>query len=184
MTMSIERWDIDSNRSRIHFAVRHLVFAKMHGRFNRWSGTVVVPDGDFNRATVDVVIDASSIDTGVVRRDEHLRSADYLDVRRYPNITFSARHVNARPEGRLQVVGALTIRDVTREMALDTESIGRADDPPGVDRARFSAAAIIDRRDFGFTGNPALDSGGLVIGERIEVEMEVEAVRQPAARVA
>lgn len=181
--MSIQRWDIDGTRSRIQFAVRHLVLSKTRGRFSRWGGSVWVPDGDFTRATLDVVIDASSIDTGVVRRDDHLRSAEYFDVRRYPTITFRGQRVNARPEGRLQVVGALTMRDVTREVALETEPIGRIG-PPGVDRGRFSAAAVIDRRDYGFTGNPALDSGGLVIGKLIEVEILLEAVRQPAARVA
>ena len=182
--MSIERWEIDSSRSRIHFAVRHLVFSKTRGRFSRWSGTVMVPDGDFGRATVGVVIDASSIDTGVVRRDDHLRSADYLDVNRYRNITFTARRVVVEPDGGLRVVGALTIRNVTHEVVLDVKSTGRAGEPQGLDRARFSGTAAIDRRDFGFTGNPALDMGGLVIGERIDAEIEVEAVRQPAVRAA
>ena len=182
--MSIERWEIDSSRSRILFAVRHLVFSKTRGRFSRLSGTVIVPDGDLSRATVDVVIDASSIDTGVARRDRHLRSADYLDVKRYPDITFTSQRVHAEPEGHLRVVGALTMRGVTREVAIEIESLSRAEGPRGSGRARLKATAAIDRRDFEFTGNPALDSGGLVIGERIEVEIEVEAVRQPAVRVA
>lgn len=182
--MSIERWEIDSTRSRIQFAVRHLVFSKTRGLFGRLRGTVMVPDGDFSRVTVEVVIDASSIDTGVARRDEHLRSADYLEVKRYPIITFSARRVKVEPSGRYLVVGALRIRGVTREVMLDVEPIACTDDPRDSDRARLSATAAIDRRDFGFTGNPALDSGGLVIGERIEVDIEVEAVRQPAALVA
>ena len=182
--MSIERWEIDSSRSRILFAVRHLVFSKTRGRFNRLSGTVMVPDGDLSRATVDVVIDASSIDTGVARRDGHLRSADYLDVTRYPHITFTSCRVAVEPEERLRVVGALTIRGVTGEVALDVEPSGSSRDAGDVDRARFSATAAIDRRDFGFAGNPALDSDGIVIGERIDVEIEVEAVRQPAVRAA
>ena len=182
--MSIERWEIDSSRSRIGFAVRHLVFSKTRGRFRRGSGTVMVPDGDFSRATVDVVIDASSIDTGVVRRDDHLRSADYLDVKRFPNITFTARRVVAEPDGRLRVVGALTIRSVTRDVTLAVEHAGSTRDSWGLERARFSTVAAIDRRDFGFTGTLALDSGGVVIGERIDVEIEVEAVRQPAVRAA
>jgi len=182
--MSIERWEIDSSRSGIHFAVRHLVLSKTRGRFNRWSGTVMVPDGDLSRATVDVVIDASSIDTGVVRRDEHLRSADYLGVNRHPHITFAARGATTEPDRRLRVVGELTIRGVTREIALDVVPNGRTLDLWGKYRAGFSAKTTIDRRDFGFTGNLALDAGGLVIGERIDVEIEVEAVRQPAVRVA
>ena len=182
--MSIERWEIDSSRSGIDFAVRHLVLSKTHGRFTRWSGAVTVPDGDFSRATVDVVIDASSIDTGVERRDQHLRCADYLDVSRHPNITFTARSASVESDGRLRVAGALTIKGVTREVALAVVPNGRMLDPWGKQRAVFSAKASIGRRDFGFTGNPALDAGGLVIGARIDVEIEVEAVRQPAARAA
>lgn len=182
--MSTEHWEIDSSRSGIHFAVRHLVFSKARGRFSRASGTVMVPDGDFSRATVDAVIDASSIDTGVARRDQHLRSAEYLDVNCYPRITFTARHVSADPDGGLRVVGALTIRDVTREVSLAVVPNGGGLDSQGKERLGFSAKTAIDRRDFGFTGNLALDSGGLVIGERIDVEIEVEAVRRPAVRAA
>jgi polyisoprenoid-binding protein YceI len=141
---------------------------------------MMVPDGDFSRATVDVVIDASSIDTGVVRRDDHLRSADYLDVDRYPNIIFSGRRVSAEPDGRLVVVGVLTLRDVTHDVSLTVVPNGGTLEPWGKQRVAFSASAAINRRDFGFIGNPALDAGGLVIGQRIEVEIEVEAVKQPA----
>jgi polyisoprenoid-binding protein YceI len=182
--MSIARWDIDTARSQIRFAVRHLVLSKARGRFGHWSGSVTVPDGDFSRATVDVVIDASSIDTGVARRDEHLRSADYFDVKRYPEIIFTSRLVSAEAGGRLRVVGALTMKGLTREVTLDTQPIGRSGDGRGFTRATFWATAAFARRDFGFVGNPALDSGGLVIGERIEVAVDIEAVAQPAARVA
>jgi polyisoprenoid-binding protein YceI len=182
--MSNERWEIDSARSGIHFAVRHLVLSKTRGRFNRWSGTVMAPDGDLSRAAVDVVIDASSIDTGVPSRDAHLRSADYLGVERHPTITFAASDVSAEPEGRLRVVGALTIRDVTREVTLAVVPNGWARDALGNDRVRFAAKTTIERRDFGFTGNLALDAGGLVIGERIDIEIEVEAIRRSAARAA
>jgi len=182
--MSIDHWQLDRSRSGIHFAVRHLVLSKTRGRFSRWSGTLMVPDGDFSRATVDVAIDAASIDTGVVRRDDHLRSADYLDVNRYPNIIFSARRVSAEPNGSLRVVGALTIREVTRDVSLTVVPNGRTLEPWGKQRVGFSAKAAIDRRDFGFSGNPALDAGGLVIGQWIEVEIEVEAVKQPAVRAA
>ena len=182
--MGSERWEIDRLGTQIRFAVRHLLFSKTRGRFSRVSGTVMVPDGDFSRAAVDVLIDASSIDTGVVRRDEHLRSAEYLDVNRYPHITFTARRVVAEPDGLLRVVGALTIRSVTREVTLAVEPTGSTRDSWGLERARFSAVTAIDRRDFGFEGNLALDSGGVVIGERIDVEIELEAVKQPAVRAA
>jgi polyisoprenoid-binding protein YceI len=179
--MSIERWEIDSSHSGIHFAVRHLVISKVRGRFGRWSGTVMVPDGDWSRASVDVVIDASSIETGVVARDTHLRAADFLDVERYPDITFRTRQLTAPQAGRLRIVGELTIKGKAAEVTLEVEDNGITHDPWGNERAGFSAAAAIDRRTFGIIGNLALDSGGVVIGERVDIEIDVEAVRQPAA---
>jgi polyisoprenoid-binding protein YceI len=182
--MNIERWEIDSSRSRIRFAVRHLVFSKTRGRFTRWSGTVMVPDGDFSRATADVLIDASSIDTGVPKRDAHLRTADYFGVERHPSITFTTSHVRAEPDGHLRVTGALTIRGVSREVMLVVEPNGYTRDSLENDRARFAAKAAIERRDFEFTGIPALDAGGLVIGARIDIVIEVEAVKGSVARAA
>jgi polyisoprenoid-binding protein YceI len=182
--MTIERWEIDGGRSGIRFAVRHLVLSKTRGKFSRWSGTVLVPDGDLTHAVVDVVIDPSSIDTGVPRRDTHLRGDDYLDVARYPRITFAASQVSAEPDGRLRVVGALTVKDVTREVTVVAVPNGCTRDSLGTDRARFTARTAIDRRDFGFTGTFALDAGDMVIGESIDVEIEVEAVRRSVARAA
>jgi polyisoprenoid-binding protein YceI len=179
--MSIERWEIDSSHSGIHFAVRHLVISRVRGRFGRWTGTVLVPDGDWSRATVDVVIDASSIDTGVAARDTHLRAADFLDVKRYPDITFRPLHVTAPQAGQLRIVGELTIKGRVGEVTLEVDESGVTRDPWGNERAGFSARTGIDRRDFGITGNLALDTGGAVIGERIDIEIDVEAVRQDAA---
>jgi polyisoprenoid-binding protein YceI len=179
--MSIERWEIDSSHSGIHFAVRHLMISRVRGRFSRWSGTVLVPDGDWNRATVDVVIDPSSIDTGVARRDAHLRAAEFLDVKRYPYITFRTIHVTVPRAGQLRIAGELTIKGRVGEVTLEVEDNGITRDPWGNERAGFSAETAIDRRDFGITGNLALDTGGVVIGERLEIEIDVEAVRQAAA---
>ena len=177
--MSIERWEIASS-SEITFTIRHLLISKVRGRFSRWSGTVQVPDGDWDRATVEVVIDASSIDTGVPKRDADLRSAHFLDVERYPSITFRTLYLSAgRPAG-FQVVGELTMKGLVGEVILDTESRGVSLDPAGNECARFSAKAAISRRDFGASGNVAWDKYGLMIGERIDVEIEVEAVRRPA----
>jgi polyisoprenoid-binding protein YceI len=183
--MNFERWTIDSSHSGIHFAVRHLVIAKVRGRFTRWTGTLSVPpDGDFARASLDVMIDAASIDTGVPDRDAHLRSADFLDVERHPHLTFTSKRVESAGEGLLSVVGDLSIRGVTREIALDVERLGLARDPWGNERAGFTATAAIDRRDFGLTWNQVLEAGGVLVGDRIDIEIEVEAVRQAAAKVA
>jgi polyisoprenoid-binding protein YceI len=177
--MSIERWEIDSSHSGVHFAVRHLVISKVRGRFSRWSGTVHVPDGDWSRATVDAVLDASSIDTGVAGRDNHLRAPDFLDVKQYPDITFRTLHVTGPQPGLLQVLGELSIKGRVGEVTLEVEESGVTFDPWGNERIGFSARTSLDRRDFGITGNLALDTAGVVIGERIDVEIDVEAVRQP-----
>ena len=177
--MSIERWEI-ANESAIHFTIRHLLMWKVRGRFSRWSGTVQVPDGDWGRATVDVVIDASSIDTGIPGRDTDLRSANFLDVERYPEITFRTLYVTARQGTAFQLVGELTMRGRVGEVILETESRGVTLDPAGYERARFSAKGAISRRDFGASGNVAWDKYGIMIGERVDIEIKVEAVRQAA----
>ena len=181
--MNIERWEIDSSHSGIGFTVRHLLISKVRGRFGLWSGTVQVPDGDWEQATVTVVIDSASIDTGIPARDAHLRTPEYLDANRNPEIWFRSRRVTAPAHGRRRVVGDLTIKGRTREVTLEVEERSIARDRWGNERAGFFARAAFDRRDFGLTGNLALDSG-VVIGSRIEVEIVIEAVRQPAARVA
>jgi polyisoprenoid-binding protein YceI len=181
--MANERWEIDSSHSGIHFSVRHLVIAKVRGQFGRWTGAVTVPDGDFSRASVDVTIDASSIDTGVGQRDDHLRSADFFDVTTFPELTF--RTARVEPQGdRLKLVGTLTIKGVAKEVILDVEPLGRARDPWGNERAAFSAKTAVDRREFGLTYNQVLETGGVMVGDKIEIEIDVEAVKQVVAKVA
>jgi polyisoprenoid-binding protein YceI len=182
--MRTERWEIDSSHSGIQFTVRHLVIAKVRGQFSRWTGTVAAPDADFGRASLDVVIDAASIDTGVADRDGHLRSADFFDVERYPEITFKSADVTRVASDRLRVTGALTIKGVTRDVVLDVEHLGLAKDPWGNERAGFSATTSIDRREFGLTWNQVLETGGVMVGDRIDIAIEIEAVRQPAAAAA
>jgi len=182
--MAIERWEIDSSHSGIHFSVRHLVIAKVGGQFARWTGTVVAPDGDFNRASVEVAIDASSIDTGVADRDAHLKAAEFFDVATYPELTFTTTRVEPAGQGRLRLIGNLTVKGVTRETVFDVDHHGLARDPWGNERAAFSARASIDRRDFGLTWNQVLEAGGVMVGDRVDIEIEVEAVKQAAAKVA
>jgi polyisoprenoid-binding protein YceI len=177
--MSIEHWEIASS-SRLNFTVRHLLVSKVRGRFSRWSGTVQVPDGDWSRATVDVVIDASSIDTGVAKRDTDLRSANFLDVERYPDITFRTLQVIPRQADQFGIVGELAMKGRVGEVTLEVES---SLVQWRYERGRFFARAAISRRDFGASGNVAWDKYGVMIGERIEIEIDVEAVGQPAAAV-
>ena len=182
--MRTERWEIDSSHSSVHFSVRHLVIAKVRGVFARWSGTVLAPDGDFSQATVDVNIDASSIETGVAQRDEHLRSADFFDVAQFPEMRFVGKRVQPRSGTEIDVIGDLTIKGITREVVLSVEQHGQAKDPWGNVRAAFTAKTSIDRKDFGLTWNQVMETGGVMVGERIEIEAEIEAVKQAAEQAA
>lgn len=182
--MSIKRWEIDSSHSSVHFSVRHLVIAKVRGTFARWSGAVQVPDGDFSKATVSVTIDSSSINTGVDQRDAHLKSPDFFDVAEYPELRFVGRRVEPRSEAEIDVIGDLTIKGTTREVVLLVEQHGQAKDPWGNVRAAFTAKTSIDRKDFGLTWNQALETGGVMVGDRVDIEAEIEAVQQAEAQVA
>lgn len=182
--MGRERWEIDSAHSWIHFSVRHMVIAKVRGQFGRWSGRFVTSDGDPASASVRAVIEAASIDTGVVDRDVHLKSRDFLDVATYPELTFESTRVEAAEGQRLRVVGDLAIRGVAREVALDVEYAGTARDPWGNERAGLTAKTSIDRRDFGLTWNQVLEAGGLLVGDRVDIEIEVEAVKQVESKAA
>jgi polyisoprenoid-binding protein YceI len=182
--MRTDRWEIDSSHSSVHFSVRHLVIAKVRGLFARWSGTVQVPDGDFSKATLTLTIDASSIDTGVADRDAHLKSPDFLDVARYPEMRFVGTRVQPRSGTDIDVVGDLTLKGITREVTLRVEQHGQAKDPWGNVRAAFTARTSIDRKDFGLTWNQVLETGGVMVGDRVDIEAEIEAVKQVDAQVA
>lgn len=182
--MTLHKWEIDSSHSGIHFSVRHMVVAKVRGQFARWSGTILAPDGDLSRGQVKVVIDATSIDTGVADRDTHLKSADFLDVAHHPELTFNSTRVEDLGENKYRVLGDLTIRGITREAELDVEYAGNVQDPWGNERSGFSARTAIERKGFGLTWNTVLEAGGVMVGDRINVEIEVEAVNQTAAKAA
>ncbi len=181
--MTTQRWDIDVGHSAIHFWVRHLVISKVHGRFARWTGAIELDPQDLTRSKVDVSIDAASIDTQVADRDTHLRSADFLDVASHPTLTFRSKRIE-KAGGGYRVTGDLSIRGVVREVVLEAEYAGTAKDPWGNERAGFSARTSLDRRDFGLTWNAALEAGGVLVGEKVEISIELEAVKQAAKAAA
>jgi polyisoprenoid-binding protein YceI len=182
--MAQDCWVIDGGHSGIQFSVRHLVISKVRGQFTRWSSNIFVEGDDLSGASVEALIDSSSITTGVADRDAHLKSADFLDVANHPAIVFKSRIVEKLRGNALRIVGNLTIRGVTREVVLDVEDNGRTKDPWGHERAGFAAKAKLDRKEFGLTWNQLLETGGLVVGDGVEVEIEVEAVRQEETKVA
>jgi polyisoprenoid-binding protein YceI len=173
------RWDIDVAHSAVHFYVRHMIISKVHGRFAKWSGALTLDPKDLARSSVEVHIDAASIDTQVADRDTHLRSPDFLDVAKFPELTFRSKRVEQAGEG-WRVVGDLTLHGVTREVALEAEFAGTGKDPWGNERAGFSARTSLDRRDFGLKWNAALETGGVLVGEKVEIAIELEAVKQAA----
>jgi polyisoprenoid-binding protein YceI len=179
--MAAETWNIDPTHTSIHFSVRHMVIAKVRGSFKRFSGALALDPSNPGTWAVSARIEAASIDTGVEDRDAHLRSPDFFDVEKYPAITFQSTRVQPAAGGRLQVAGQLTIRNVTREVVLDVETLGTGKDPWGNTRAAFAATTSIDRRDFGLTWNQALETGGVLVGERIDIQLEVQAVRAQQA---
>jgi polyisoprenoid-binding protein YceI len=169
-------WNIDASHSHVEFAIRHLMISTVKGRFADVKGAVVLNDADLTQSTVDVTIGVASIDTRVGQRDDHLRSADFFEVERFPQITFTSTRVEADGD-ELRVVGNLTIRDVTKEVTLAVTSEGRGRDPWGGERAGFSATTKIAREDFGLTYNQALETGGVLLGNDIKIAIEVELVK-------
>ena len=181
-------WNLDTVHSGINFSVRHMVVSKVRGRFTKFSGNIALDESDPARSVVEATIDASSIDTGTAQRDDHLRSADFFDVERFPQIRFRStgiERLGAEPGNeRYRLTGQLTIRDVGREIALDVEYGGRGKDPWGNERVGFTAKGAFDRKDFGLKWNQALETGGVLVSDRVEIELEVQAVRAAAAAAA
>ena len=176
-------WNIDASHSTVGFAIRHMVFSKVRGRFSTYTGALHLDD-DLARSSVEVAIDAASIDTGTAQRDTHLRSPDFFDVEKFPQLRFRSTKVEDAGDGRLRVTGELTIRDVTREVILEAESGGRGKDPWGNERIGFVAKTSIDRKDFGLKWNQLLEAGGVLVGDRVDIELDVQAVQAAAKDVA
>jgi len=177
-------WNFDPTHSSIGFSVRHLMISKVRGHFNQWQGTFEYDEADPTKSKLAVRIDAASIDTREEKRDAHLRSPDFFDVEKFPALTFESTRIERDGGDDFVVHGNLTIRDVTRAVQLKVESLGRTKDPWGGERAGFSAATSVNRKDFGLTWNIALETGGVVVGDKIEIGIEIEAVRAAEQKVA
>jgi polyisoprenoid-binding protein YceI len=182
--MAQENWQVDGAHSAVNLAVRHMVISKVRGHFGRWSAKLQLDTADLTRSSVEVDIEAASIETGVADRDAHLRSPDFLDAAKYPTLSYRSRRVESASKDRLRVTGDLTIRDVSREVVLDVEYGGQGKDPWGNTRVGFTATASLNRKEFGLTWNQALETGGVLVADRVDIEIELQAIRQAAAKVA
>lgn len=166
-------WQIDNNHSAAQFAVRHLAVSTVRGRFDKMSGTVTYDPADPTKTTIDAIIDASSIDTRIERRDNDLRSANYFDVAKYPTLTFKSKRVEPAGQGNLKVTGDLTIHGVTKEVVLDvSDVVGPAKDARGTERMGATASTKISRKDFGVSG------GAGVVGDEVEITIDLELTKQ------
>lgn len=172
-----QTYAIDPSHTTVEFIVRHLMIAKVRGRFNTFQGTIELAPGSDVPQAVNVKIDAASVDTREPQRDEHLRSADFFEVEKFEHLTFTSKRIEGTPDD-FKVYGDLTIHGVTKEVVLDGEFEGRQADPWGNERAGFSAETKISRKDFGLLWNAALETGGVVVGDDVRIELNVEAVLQ------
>jgi polyisoprenoid-binding protein YceI len=172
-------WEMDPAHSSFQFKVRHLTVSNVSGDFSKSRGVVMIDDKDITQLRVEVTIDAASVNTGHAQRDEHLRGPDFFDVTKYPTITFVSRKVIKADADRLRVMGDLTIHGVIREITVDVEGpTAEVKDPWGNFRRGATATTKINRKDFGLTWNKVLDGGGLVVGDEVNIYVEVELVRK------
>ncbi|ACU54638.1 YceI family protein [Acidimicrobium ferrooxidans DSM 10331] len=169
------RWNIDPTHSTVEFVVRHMMVSKVRGSFEKFEGYADIAD-DVTQSTVTATIDASTISTRDENRDNHLRSPDFLNVTEFPTITFTSTRIEPAGEN-WKLVGELTIRGVTRPVTLDLEFNGTSPDPYGGKRAGFSATGEISRKDFGIEWNAALETGGVVVSDKVTINIEIELVK-------
>jgi polyisoprenoid-binding protein YceI len=170
-------WAIDPTHSEVGFVARHLMVSKVRGSFTDVAGTVHVKD-QVTESVADVTIKTDSVATGSADRDGHLRSADFFDVETYPEITFVSTRVEEVEEGAFVVAGELTIRDITQELSIPISLTGVETDAFGALRAGFEGSRRVNRRDFGLEWNMPLDSGGVLVSEKINLEFEISAIRR------
>lgn len=173
-------WNIDPAHSLVEFSAKHMMITTVKGRFADVRGAITIDEAQPDRSTAEVSIGVASLDTRAEQRDQHLKSPDFLDTERFPTITFKSHRIagaSSKEGTRFTVTGDLTVHGVTREVTLDTTYEGRGRDPWGGERVSFSAETKIDRRDFGLTWNAALETGGILVGNDIRIQIEVQAVR-------
>jgi polyisoprenoid-binding protein YceI len=172
-------WEFDPEHTGVHFKVRHLMVSSVRGDFGSVSGKIVYDEADVTKSTADITIDAASINTRIAKRDEHLRSPDFLDVAKYPAITFRSKRVENAGDGRLKMTGDLAIRGVTKEVVLTIEGpTPPIKDPWGNYRVGGQATTKIHRKEFGLVWNKVVEAG-VVVGDEVEITIDVEIFRKP-----
>lgn len=174
--MAPQTWQIDRAHSDIFFTVRHMVISKVRGRFQKWDGTLSYDEQNPINSHVEITIDAASIDTNEPKRDAHLRSADFLNAEKHPSLIFKSTKVEAKGTDKFLLHGTLTIRDITKPVAIEVEHLGKAKDPWGQQKVLFSGKLSIQREEFGATWNQALEAGGVLVGKNVDIDLEIQAI--------
>lgn len=178
--MALTTWNIDASHSGIHFSIRHLVIAKVRGKFTKFSGALELDEADLTKSKVSVEIDVPSIDTAEAQRDGHLKSADFFDVEQFPKASFTSKSIKKNGDD-YDVTGDFTLHGTTKEVTLHATFEGKGKDPWGGERVGFGAKTTLNREDFGLKWNQALEAGGVVVGTKVELEIEVEAIKAKSA---
>lgn len=173
-------WQFDPNHTLVGFTAKHMMITTVRGHFQSVRGTIIFDEADISRSSVGVEIDAASLTTGVEYRDNHLKSADFLEVDKYPLITFKSTRVEPVDSEHARIIGDLTIHGVTQEVTLDTELTGRGKSPMGQEVVAFEGKTSISRKDFGLHWNVALESGGMLVSDTIKIEIATEGIKQAA----
>jgi polyisoprenoid-binding protein YceI len=173
------QWQLDPAHSAAHFSVRHLMISNVRGDFNKVSGSAVLDLSDPTKSAIEVSVDIASIDTREPQRDDHLRSADFFDVANHPTMTFRSKKITPAGPERFKVTGDLTIRGVTREVTFDVEGpTPPIKDPWGNVRVGVSAAAKVNRKDFGLAWNALTETGGFVVGDEVSITFDAELIQK------
>jgi polyisoprenoid-binding protein YceI len=174
-----ESWQIDPDHSSVGFKVRHMMVSNVKGGFAKFSGIVDIDNKDLSKSKASVIIDTASVDTGLAKRDDHLKSPEFLDVARYPTMTFVSSKVSQVGKDRLKLTGYLTLHGITKEVVLDVEGVGAASkDPWGNLRRGASATTRISRKDFGLVWNKALETGGVAVADDVVINLDVEMIKK------
>lgn len=174
-------WEIDSPHSSVQFSVRHMMISNVKGEFDKVIGTISVDDKNIALSSVKAEIDATTISTREPKRDEHLKSADFLNVEKFPKITFVSKKITKSGKNKLKVTGDFTLHGVTQEVVLDVVLTDEVKDPWGGVRRGAEATAVVKRKDHGVSFNKTMDKGGVMIGEDVHVEIDLELVRKDSA---
>jgi polyisoprenoid-binding protein YceI len=171
-------WNIDKSHSHILFGVKHMVISTVTGYFRIFDGKLVTKGDDFNNGYIEFNINTSSINTDNEQRDKHLQSPDFFDAAKYPNITFKSKYMKKLNDNEYELIGNLTMKNVTKEIKLNVEYNGTIKDPYGKTRAGFKLSGKLDRFDYGLEWSKTIETGGLVVGKEVKIDAEIEVVKQ------